>query len=156
MDLDLELVALSDAPALLALSTIEWLATAKSALKEIGYKVHTASNHEDFVVRFGRVQYQVVILEELFAANTVEENLSLQFLQQQSMNRRRHAVSIFIANDAQTLNPMQAFQASVHAVINPTELGQLQPIVQQVVANHDRFMKSYRDAETRLANAAAV
>ena len=151
MDLDLELVAVSDKPALLALSTIEWLAATKSALKEIGYKVHTASNHEDFVVRFGRVQYQVVITEELFAASTIEENLSLQYLQHLPMSRRRHAVSFLVANDAQTLNPMQAFQVSMHAVINPTELCQLQPVVQQVVANHDMFMKSYRDAETRLA-----
>ena len=151
MDLDLELVATHDKPALLALSTVEWLATAKASLKEIGYKVHTAGSHEDFVVRFGRVNYQIVITEELFAANTIADNYSLQYLRELPMNRRRHAVSFLIATEAQTLNPMQAFQVSMHAVINPAELSQLQPVVQQVVANHDMFMKSYRDAEARVA-----
>ena len=155
MDLELELVGTSDKPALLALSTVEWLATAKASLKQIGYKVHTAGSHEDFVVRFGRVNYELVILEELFAANSIADNYSLQYLQHLPMSRRRHAVSLLIATEAQTLNPMQAFQVSMHAVINPAELSQLQPVVQQVVANHDMFMKSYRDTEARLARGAA-
>jgi hypothetical protein len=42
VDLDLELVSSGDKTALLALSTLEWLATTKSVLNEMGYKVHSA------------------------------------------------------------------------------------------------------------------
>ena len=151
MDLDLELISSADKAALLALSTLEWLATTKSVLNEMGYKVHSASNHEDFLLRFGRVQYQIVIVEELFASSTAEENLALKQLQQMPMNRRRNTVSFLIGGYCQTLNPMQAFQQSVHAVINPSDLPQLQPIVQQTTANHDLFLKVYRDSELRMA-----
>ena len=150
MDLDLELVSSGDKTALLALSTLEWLATTKSVLNEMGYKVHSASNHEDFLLRFGRVQYQIVIIEELFAAGTTEENLALKQLQHMPMVQRRNSVSILIGGYCQTLNPMQAFQQSVHAVINPSDLPQLQPIVQQTAANHDLFLKVYRDCELRM------
>ena len=68
---ELEFIGPNDKPALLALSTPEWLDAAKNVLLEIGYKVHAASNHDDFIVRFGRLQYQVVILEDLFAAGEV-------------------------------------------------------------------------------------
>jgi hypothetical protein len=64
-----EFIGLNDKPALLAISAPEWLDAAKGVLAEIGYKVHAASNHDDFIVRFGRIQYQLVLMEELFAAN---------------------------------------------------------------------------------------
>ncbi len=48
---ELEFIGPNDKPALLALSTPEWLDAAKNVLTEIGYKVHAASNHNDFVVR---------------------------------------------------------------------------------------------------------
>jgi len=151
VDLDLELISITDRPALLALSTLEYLAVTKAALADLSYKVHAASNHEDFVLRFGRVQYQIVVVEELFAASNDAENLTLQYLQRLSMNHRRNAVSILIGSYCQTLNPMQSFQHSVHAVINPTDLPQIKPVIQQAVANHDVLLKVYRDTELRLA-----
>jgi energy-coupling factor transporter ATP-binding protein EcfA2 len=38
---------------------------AKTVLAENGIQVHAASNHDDFIVRFGRIQYQLVLIEEL-------------------------------------------------------------------------------------------
>ena len=65
-----DFVSSDDKPALIAFSTPEWLEIAKTALQELGYKVHTAATHSDFLVRFGQAHYQVVIVEELFGANT--------------------------------------------------------------------------------------
>ena len=87
-----DFIAAGDKPALLAFSTPEWLDACKQALEELGYKVHTAATHSDFLIRFSQVHYQVVILEELFAANDLGENLTLRALQSMSMNQRRHAI----------------------------------------------------------------
>jgi hypothetical protein len=153
---ELEFIGPNDKPALLALSTPEWLDAAKNVLLEIGYKVHAASNHDDFIVRFGRLQYQVVILEDLFASNTPEENLTLQHIQQMPMAQRRHTVFILLGTAFSTLSPIQAFQQSVHAVVNREELGLLGPtilgpIVQRVVADNDLFLNVYRDTHLRMA-----
>src|ERR1700674_3712757 len=113
-----DFVSATDKPALLAFSTPEWLEAARSALNELGYKVHTAATHGDFLIRFSQVRYQVVILEERFAANDISENLTLQGLQQMPMNQRRHATVILFGESFQTFTPMQAFQYSVHAVVN--------------------------------------
>ena len=150
MDLDLELVSSADKPALLALSTLEWLATTKQVLNEMGYKVHSAGNHEDFLLRFGRVQYQIVIVEELFAASTAEENLALKQLQHMPMVQRRNSVSILIGGYCQTLNPMQAFQQGVHSVVNPSEVFLLIQLIQKAVADNDIFLHSFRQAQNRL------
>ena len=77
MNTSFDFVSKTDKPALLAFSTPEWLDSAKTALLELGYKVHTAATHSDFLIRFTSTQYQVVLVEELFGANTLEENLKI-------------------------------------------------------------------------------
>src|SRR5574342_70457 len=89
-----DFLSATDKPALLAFSTPEWLEAAKTALTELGYKVHTAATHGDFLIRFSQIRYQVVVLEELFAANPLEENLTLKSLQTMPMGQRRHATVI--------------------------------------------------------------
>ena len=151
MDLDLELISASDKPALLALRSHEWLARVRAVLTKLGYKVHAASDHEDFMLRLGRVSYQIVFLEDLFDASSREENRTLRSYQRMPMNQRRNTVSFLIGEDWQTLHPLHAFQQSVHAVVNPADLDRLGLIVQQGVSDHEIFLRSYGDAERRIA-----
>src|SRR5437667_5192236 len=95
---EFDFIRASDKPALLAISTPDWLDASKTALNELGYKVHTAATHSDFLTRFGQIQYEVVIVEELFAANSLDENLTLTSLQNMPMGQRRHTTVILLAN----------------------------------------------------------
>src|SRR5512142_719935 len=142
-----DFVSSEDKPALLAFSTPEWLASAKAALEELGYKVHTAATHSDFLIRFSQVRYQVVIVEELFAANNIGENQTLQALQAMPLSQRRHATIILFGESFQTFTPMQAFQQSVHAVINSSELFLLKQLVEKAVADNTLFLHSYQEAQ---------
>ena len=145
-----DFISASDKPALLAFSTPEWLEAARTALNELGYKVHTAATHGDFLIRFSQIRYQVVILEELFAANNLGENLTLQALQGMQMNQRRHATVILFGESFQTFTPMQAFQQSVHAVINSSELFLLKQLIEKAVADNTMFLHSFREAQSRV------
>ena len=144
-----DFISAGDKPALLAFSTPEWLEVARSALVELGYKVHTAATHTDFLIRFSQIHYEVVILEELFAANNLSENLTLQALQNMPMNQRRHATIMLLGDSFQTFTPMQAFQQSVHAVINSSELFLLKQLVEKAVADNTLFLHSFREAQSR-------
>ena len=144
-----EFIGTDDKPALLAFSTPEWLEIARTALEELGYKVHTAATHSDFLIRFSQVHYQVVIVEELFAANNIGENLTLQALQSMPMNQRRHATIILLGDSFQTFTPMQAFQQSVHAVINSSELFLLKQLIEKAVADNVLFLTGFREAQAR-------
>jgi hypothetical protein len=139
----------TDKPALLAFSTPEWLETARTALTELGYKVHTAATHGDFLIRFSQVNYQVVIIEECFAANNIGENLTLQSVQAMPMGQRRHATVILLGDSFQTFTPMQAFQQSVHAVINSSELFLIKQLIEKAVADNTLFLTNYREAQAR-------
>jgi hypothetical protein len=150
MNPSFDFVSKTDKPALIAFTTPEWLDSAKTALLELGYKVHTAATHSDFLIRFTSTQYQVVLIEELFGANTLEENLSLQAVENMAIGQRRHATILLVGESFQTFVPMEAFKHSVHAVINSSELFLLKQLVEKAVSDNDSFLRSFRDVQARL------
>ena len=152
MNQSFDFIGNEDKPALIAFSTPEWLEEARTALTELGYKVHTAATHSDFLMRFSQVHYQVVLVEELFGANTPDENVTLKALKTMPMNQRRHATVLLIGNSFQTFTPMEAFKNSVHAVINSSEMFLLKQLVEKAVADNELFLKSYREVQTRIFN----
>lgn len=149
--MDFDFLTANDRPALIALSTPELQETAKTALDQLGFKVHTAVNHGEFLHKFGQVPYQVVILEENFSASTPEENESLMALKRMPMNVRRNAVVILFGFNMATFNPMQAFQQCVHAVVNPSEMFLLVQLVQKALADNDMFLHTMREVQRRVA-----
>ena len=140
-----EFISPTDQPALIGLSTPEWVARSRAALIELNYKVHVAANQEDFIDRFNRVHYQVVLIEELFACASYQENRAVYELQRMPMSQRRHAAVLLLGDSFQSLNPMQAFQQSVHVVVNGAEIGSIKPIIQKTVAENDLFLQGLRD-----------
>jgi hypothetical protein len=145
-----DFVGSGDKPALIAFSTPAWMETAKAALQDLGYKVHTAATHSDFILRFSQVQYQVVLVEELFGANTIEENLTLKALQNMTVGLRRHATILLIGDSFQTFMPMEAFKHSVHAVINSSELFLLNQLVEKAVSENTAFLFNFREIQNRV------
>ncbi len=146
-----QFITASDKPALIAFSTPEWLDAVKMALRSLNYKVHTAATHSDFLVRFSQIRYQVVVVEELFGANKLEENSTLQALQTMPMNQRRHATIILLGNNFQTFAPMEAFQHSVHAVINSSEMFMLKQLIEKAAAENALFLQRYLEVQNRVS-----
>jgi len=145
-----DFISTADKPALLAFSTPEWLDTAKTALAELGYKVHTAATHSDFLTRFTQVHYNVVVMEERFGALTMEENVALKELQKMPVNQRRHSTIILLGDTFQTFSPTEAFKNSVHAVINTSEMFLLKQLVEKAAADNDLFLHSFREVQNRV------
>ena len=148
---EFEFLRPTDKPAIVGVSTLEYLSACRSVLHEMDYKVHHSPDHEDFVGRFGQIPYQVAIIEERFGCAAIEENHALARLQFMPMNQRRHAVTLLIGESFQSLNTMQAFNQSVHAVLNPMDIGSLKQVLQQIISENDLFLSVYRDTQQRIA-----
>jgi len=151
MSNDIDIIGPNDQPALLGLSRPDWLARTRACLTEIGYKVHPAINQQDFLARYNRLRYNIAVIEPCFAVGTVEENFALRFLQKMSMLQRRHTTFFLIGEKFKTLDPMQAFVWSVNAVINPSNMDSLAPIIQQVVVETNVFLQPFREAMSQIA-----
>ena len=154
MPTELDFITTADKPALLGLSTPEWMDAAMVALNEHGYKVHTAGTHADFLTRFLQNKYDIVITEELFASDSAEENESLIGLQNMQMEQRRHCSMILLGDEVQTFNVLEAYQRSVHAVVNRSEIFLLGQLVQKVVEDREFFWKTFDETQTLLAQQA--
>jgi hypothetical protein len=146
-----DFISATDRPALVACSRPEWTDTAKKVLQELGYKVHSVVAHDEFNTRFSQITYRVIIMDELFAANKSEENLSLKALQLMPMTQRRHVTIALLGDKFQTLDALQAFQQSVHVVINGAEIIMLKPLVEKAVADNDLFLHTFREVQNRVA-----
>jgi hypothetical protein len=151
MALDFEILAPGDRPALLGITSPDLRDYAQGVLDQMGYKVHSADTHDEFLERFGRVQYEFVFLEDSFGRVAPDQNKALTALQLMPMNVRRHCTFLLCSDTLETLNPLQAFQQSVHAVVNRVDLDKLLLVVQQVVNDNLTFLNVYRDVQSRIA-----
>ena len=148
---EFEFIRPEDKPALLAMCNNDWLASVQAVVTELGYKSLAATDASDFLSRFAAIQFQLVIIDELFSAATPAENTALQSLQTMPMSLRRHATVILIGDSFQTMHPMQAYQQSVHAVVNRADAATLGQIIQPVIADNSLFLHTYRDTQRRIA-----
>jgi CheY-like chemotaxis protein len=151
MPVEFDFTSPTDKPALIGLSSPALQAIVREALEELGYKVHESVNHDDFLQRFGQLQYQIVVVEELFNVEVAADNKALTTLQQMQMGLRRHATVVLVGPSFTTGNSLQAFQQSVHAVINPQDIAELKRIVTQVVSETNLFLATFRDTQSRIA-----
>ncbi|MDB6038034.1 MAG: hypothetical protein JWM99_1875 [Verrucomicrobiales bacterium] len=148
---EIEFLSPTDKPALLAISSPELHALSRNALLDLGYKTQSAATHDEFMTRFTSVPYHLVIMEESFASIGAAENASLRAIQTFPMAQRRHATFVLISTTLQTMNAMQAFQQSVHAVVHPADGAKLKLIFQQVASDNAIFTGVYRDIQNRIA-----
>jgi hypothetical protein len=148
---EIEIIGPQDQPALLAISNPVALEGAQRTLTEMGYKVHSVEDHEQFDLRYNRVGYHLVIIEETFAGGNLLDNPTLRWVQNLPMNQRRDATIFLLGESVETLNALQAFSLSVHCVINYNEFQMLAELVQKTVAENELFLTTYRDAQRRAA-----
>lgn len=137
-----DFIAATDRPALMAISTQEWKNQTEHALMELGFKVHIASDHGEFHFLFNQTNYEVIVIEETFCSSP-EENITLQAIQNMPMARRRHATVILIGAAFETLNALQAFQHSVHCVVNFSEMTLIGQLIQKAVIENQTFMAPF-------------
>jgi CheY-like chemotaxis protein len=150
MAIEFDILSPSDRPALLGIAAPDLQDYIRQIFEQLGFKVHAAGSPDEFLERFGRIQYEMVLLEDNFGGATLADNTALATLQNMPMMHRRHATILLLGDSFQTLDPMQAFQQSVHAVINRMDIDKLTPILQQALSDNTVFLQTYRDVQSRI------
>ncbi len=156
MNANFDFIGVSDKPALLGLTSPEWQEIARAALTELGYKVHQAAAHTDFISNFSQVAYEVAIIEENFAADNVQENRSLEFLRDAQMHLRRHCTIILVGDSFTSFDSFEALRQGVHLVVNRSEMLVLIQFIQKAAAENELFFHPYGEAQRRLAGVAVA
>lgn len=147
-----DFVSASDKPALLAITNPERITIVQTALSEMGYKVQKIGTHLEFPSRFAQVPYQILVIEDDFAETPLSENMTLQTVQALPMAQRRHCTIVLIGESYETLNALQAFQMSVHAVINYSEMSLFRQLVKKIITENDLFLANFLEIGQRVAH----
>ncbi len=150
MATEFDFISPFDKPALILINNPEWVDYTKSVLVGLGYKVHAVDSHEEFTQKFSEIQYHIVLIDESFGGSLA--NPTLQTLQQMPMAQRRHAIILLLGGSVESLNAMQAFQNSVHVVVNYSEISLLGQLVQKAINDNEIFLKAYRETANLVAH----
>ena len=118
---------------------------ARTALGELGFKCHSAETAEQAVSRMRYTSYDCIIVHENFAGSSLRSNAVLNFLATLPMAHRRYWFVCLVGPSFKTLDAMQAFQQSVHLVLNPVDLPNLTAILKKSLAENDLLYRSYKD-----------
>ena len=116
----------------------------KTALAELGYTVHIVNDPKEAIDRLWQQPYGLVMLHEEYGG-AADNNGVLKILQPMPMSIRRFMYVGLIGKQYRTLDPTAAFAKSVNFVVAETELSNLKAIVQEAVADHDRFYRVFRE-----------
>jgi hypothetical protein len=123
---------------------------AKDALRELGFKFHTAETPELAIERMRYTNYDCILVHENFAGSSLRSNAVLNFLAALPMAQRRYWFVCLVGPSFKTLDAMQAFAQSVHLVLNPVDLPNLTAILKKSLAENDLLYRSYKDILTTM------
>ena len=118
---------------------------AKTTLRELGFKFHTAETPELAIERIRYTNYDVIIIQEHFAGSSLKSNAILNYIAPLPMAQRRNWFVCVVGPSFKTLDAMQAFQQSVHLVLSPFDLPNLGPILKKGLAEFEVLYRSYKD-----------
>jgi hypothetical protein len=118
---------------------------AKATLRELEFKFHVVETPELAIERIRYTDYDCILLHESFAGSSLRSNVVLNYLSALPMAQRRNSFVCLIGPSFKTFDAMQAFAQSVHMVLNPTDLPNLEPILKKGLAEYDQLYRVYKE-----------
>jgi hypothetical protein len=118
---------------------------AKTVLHDLGFKFHIAETPELAIERMRYTNYDCIIVHENFAGSTLRSNAVLNYLTPLPMAQRRYSFVCLVGPSFKTLDAMLAFAQSVHIVLNPADLSNLQAILKKGLAEFELLYRAYKE-----------
>lgn len=112
---------------------------------ELGYVPILPGNARDALNRLRVTQYNLVLLDEGFNRQTLENNAILRLLQHMDMTTRRRMYVALFGKNLRTLDHMSAFALSVNAVIDLADEELFPKVLYRGLSEYERFYKVFFD-----------
>jgi len=118
---------------------------AKATLRELGFKIHAVDTPDLAIERIRYTTYDCILVHENFAGSSLRSNVVLNYLSSLPMAQRRNSFVCLVGPSFKTFDAMQAFAQSVHLVVNPGDLPNLEPILKKGLAEFETLYRVYND-----------
>jgi hypothetical protein len=117
-----------------------------SKLMEMGYQITSPFTAKEALKNMLFHIYNVVIINELFDADTPEGNQVLSYLASLAMSTRRQIFVTLVGNRYRTMDNMTAFNQSVNLVINMKNLDDIGTILRGAIKDNNNFYFVFKEA----------
>lgn len=117
----------------------------RTALQELGFKIHIPSNSADAVERMRKNSYEVIVLDEEYQGSSAHDNQVLKTIHAMTMPVRRYIFVTLLGKQFKTLDNMMAFAKSVNAVVNVNDVPQVKGILRQGMAENAQFYRVFQE-----------
>ena len=143
-----------DAKLALALTNSEDVSSnIRSAVEELGYKYVSSPNTRDATGKMRYHHFDLIVLDDGFDGQELENSPVLNFLNHLSMSQRRRIFVALISDKYKTMDEMIAFALSANAVINPKDLERLATVLKKGISEYKSFYKVYFDTLVEVGKA---
>ncbi len=116
-----------------------------SALKSMGYAVVAAASCDE-AVKFMRFQiFSIIVVHENFDTAAGNINSILWNLEGLSMSIRRQTFVVLLSATVSTMDNLEAYHKSVNLIINKREIGEVEKVLRQAMAEHEDFYRVFKE-----------
>jgi DNA-binding NtrC family response regulator len=89
--------------------------------------------------------FNIVFIAEDFDAGASGANTLLRFLETMNMTIRRQSFVVLVSAKFSTMNNMEAYHKSVNLIINKRDIGTVEKVLRQALAEHEDFYRAFKE-----------
>ncbi len=115
------------------------------ALKNMGFLISQPASFRDALKQMRFHVFNVIFVSEDFDAEVSASNNVLLFLENMNMTTRRKSFVVLTSAKLSTMDNMEAFHKSVNLIINKRDIGNVEKILRQAVAEHEDFYRVFKE-----------
>ncbi len=129
--------------ALVCMDDAKARARIKSTLERMDFAVDAPPTSQHALRRLRASHWHIVVIEEGFGGPSLAP--VARYLAPLNMSMRRETFVVLVAERLKTFNRWQAFVSSVDLVLHPADQVQFAAILEQALAEHDRFYRIFNE-----------
>lgn len=116
-----------------------------SELKKMGFLTAQPATYKESLKHMRFHVFNVIFIDEDFDTGVWETNNVLRYLENLNMAVRRQSYVVLLSTTLATVDYMEAYNKSVNLVINKRDVGSVEKILRQAMAEHDDFYRVFRE-----------
>lgn len=115
------------------------------ALKKMGFLISQPASFRDALKQMRFHVFNIIFISEDFDAEVSASNNVLLFLENMNMTTRRKSFVALTSAKLSTMDNMEAFHKSVNLIINKRDIGNVEKILRQAIAEHEDFYRVFKE-----------
>jgi hypothetical protein len=114
-------------------------------LKKMGFLTAQPATYKEGLKHMRFHVFNVIFIDEDFDTGVWETNNVLRYLENLNMAIRRQSYVVLVSTTLPTMDNMEAYNKSVNLVINKRDVGSVEKILRQAMAEHEDFYRVFKE-----------